>query len=367
MRFLSDAPHYLNTYRKALYPIYLVHFVTARCPYRCPTCFYWQEIQSAAKENELSTTDIRQIAQNHIYPWQITLTGGEPFVRADLAQIVIDYFQIAHAWRISIHTTGGFPQRTCEAIEHIFSEMPHANLALHFSLDLLDDAQDEFRGKAGAFDRNMETYHAVKALKTKFSTLKLVVDTVYSALNQDRLDEVDAYIKNKLRPDDRSLILIRGEPENPAVKTVDIKRYELWSRQWYLDTRPTAIAERIGTEMKHHISRQMKQIMTTGQLPRCCTAGDKFAVITEYGDVLPCEMLDTFTREDIVMGNLRSHQFSILNVLRSPAGTRVRKLIRDVKCACTYECAALCNTLTTPTRMAQIALRAALTPERGDV
>ena len=62
-------------------------------------------------------------------------------------------------------------------------------------------------------------------------------------------------------------------------------------------------------------------------------AGRKMIVITETGDVYPCEILNK------QMGTLRENDYNIKEVLKSESTKRIIKWIRKNKCFCTFECA----------------------------
>ena len=64
-----------------------------------------------------------------------------------------------------------------------------------------------------------------------------------------------------------------------------------------------------------------------------CTAGKKMIIISEEGDVYPCEILS------MKMGNLRKSNYNINKVLNSKKAKKVLDYIKETKCYCTFECA----------------------------
>ena len=56
--------------------------LTYRCPMRCQMCNIWQN--PTEKARELTASDLRGLPRLKF----INLTGGEPFIREDLADIV---------------------------------------------------------------------------------------------------------------------------------------------------------------------------------------------------------------------------------------------------------------------------------------
>ena len=56
-------------------------------------------------------------------------------------------------------------------------------------------------------------------------------------------------------------------------------------------------------------------------------------VMTEEGDIFPCELLN------MKLGNIREAGYDIKKILKSEKAKSVVKWIRDNKCFCTFECA----------------------------
>ena len=56
--------------------------LTYRCPMKCKMCNIW--FNPTKKEEEIKASDLRTLPRLKF----INLTGGEPFVREDLAEIV---------------------------------------------------------------------------------------------------------------------------------------------------------------------------------------------------------------------------------------------------------------------------------------
>ncbi len=70
-----------------------------------------------------------------------------------------------------------------------------------------------------------------------------------------------------------------------------------------------------------------------------CHASSLFGVISSKGDVYPCEILDK------KIGNLRDHNFDLMQLWNSSENCKIKKYIIENKCRCTYECAWTFNIL----------------------
>jgi radical SAM protein with 4Fe4S-binding SPASM domain len=73
-----------------------------------------------------------------------------------------------------------------------------------------------------------------------------------------------------------------------------------------------------------------------------CYAGRLNLVLTEEGDVFPCELL----RESF--GNVRDFELDLKRVVRSEQARRVNDSIRNNGCSCTHECYFMTNILFNP-------------------
>ena len=66
------------------------------------------------------------------------------------------------------------------------------------------------------------------------------------------------------------------------------------------------------------------------QIP--CPAGRRSVVITENGDLYPCENFS------FLLGNLRQHNYRIKSILDTDRAREIRAGITRKKCFCTHEC-----------------------------
>jgi MoaA/NifB/PqqE/SkfB family radical SAM enzyme len=63
-----------------------------------------------------------------------------------------------------------------------------------------------------------------------------------------------------------------------------------------------------------------------------CLGGKKLIVLSEVGDIFPCELLK------IKMGNVRESNYDMRSILFSQSAKEVLTYIKDSKCFCTIEC-----------------------------
>ena len=116
-------------------PFYVRFQVTRRCNYRCRMCG-----QDHERGDELPITEIEVVARRlaGVGARHVVLTGGEPFLRPDLSEIIAIFRR--HGFSIRVQTNGGPQVR-----EEVFSRCVEAGLRdVSVSIDTLNPAlQDD--------------------------------------------------------------------------------------------------------------------------------------------------------------------------------------------------------------------------------
>ena len=88
------------------------------------------------------------------------------------------------------------------------------------------------------------------------------------------------------------------------------------------------------------LSREyLVKTLSKGEPVTPCVAGRKLLIISETGEVYPCEILDKS------MGNLRDFGFDLRRLVNREQNKELLKWIRESKCKCSFECALAANVL----------------------
>ena len=111
----------------------------------------------------------------------VNLSGGEPFLRADLPQFVREVRDRCGRAQITISTNGFLPDRIAEQMREIRRIDPSVRLAV--SLDGIGAAHDRIRGFSGAFDRVMDLIDRLTA--EGYRGLRLAM-----TISRENLDQV---------------------------------------------------------------------------------------------------------------------------------------------------------------------------------
>ena len=127
--------------------------LTYRCPMRCVMCNIWKN--PTDKKDEIKASDLRSLPKLKF----INLTGGEPFIREDLDEIVEECYK--HTDRIVISTSGWFEERVIA----LAKKFP--NIGIRISIEGLAEKNDELRGRQGTFDKAIKTLKTLQSMGLK--------------------------------------------------------------------------------------------------------------------------------------------------------------------------------------------------------
>ena len=169
-----------------MYPFSVVVSISFRCNSKCRTCDVWR------KPNDDMTVEEwdKVFANLGRTPFYITFTGGEPFLRKDLDEMVISAYRHCRPSVITIPTNGLLTDRIVERVDRICRECPTSQIGINLSLDGIGEEHDDIRGVPGNWEKSMATWTKLKELQKSRPNLVLTVHTVVSRFNQHRFREI---------------------------------------------------------------------------------------------------------------------------------------------------------------------------------
>lgn len=339
---------------------YLIFFVTGRCNARCELCFYWDNIVAADKARELGLEEIRRIARGFPNLPYLTLTGGEPFLRDELADIAETFYEQSTVRFFVIPTNGLLPERVRDGVEAIVSRCPRAYLKIQLSIDGLGEAHDRQRGVPGNWDRMMETYRLLDDLRRRRANFNIDVSTILSPENIDGLFPLVDFVERNLVVENHNVALARPDsrrPVDPVRLREAYARWEAYRNRKALrrDRRPLS---RLFRSIYEENMAVLRETLDRDGYVMPCHAGRKMLIVNEYGDVFPCEPLHR------PMGNLRDFDYDVARLRATPEAQELVRWIWDEKCFCTWECAVHANIVFNRSTYPSL-VRRMLTPRPG--
>lgn len=320
-------------------PTYLVFYVTSLCDSRCKTCFNWKYNNSRHRaEKELSLEEIARFARSTGRLHYVTLGGGEPFLRSDLAEICKIFYDTNHARIFAIPTNCLNPASIAEQTEEILEKCPEAVVRVSISIDGVGQGHDFVRGVPGNFDRLLSTYGLLERLRQRHHRLEILANTTFCSYTQESIGEIHAYVTSNFRLDMYSVTLIRGTVENPEVKDVDLGKYQeaigLFEKGYFRDRGEARHPlQRLLSILPIFTRREVVRTATAKRRTYTCYAIRKQVVIDSFGGVFACEMLPQ------QLGSLRESGYDLPAILRTPEASALACSIKRRECNCTWECA----------------------------
>jgi len=320
-------------------PLNLVISLTNSCNSRCQTCNIWKQ----ENKQKLTLDELNKIFANIGQgPYEIILTGGEPFLRDEIVKICQSVVKHIKPKVIIIPTNGLLTEVIVDKVQQILEKCPKTKLVVNISLDEIGEANDKIRGIAGAFLKATETYQKLRAIKNK--NFNLNIHTVISRFNVKKIPEIYQFVQEKFKPDS-------------YITEIAEKRVELDT----VDSEITPLAEeysqaidflipKIKEEKFHKLSKitQMfriqyyqivKKILKNNKRVIPCYAGIASVQITPNGQVWNCCI------KGQALGDLRSVDYNFKKIWQSRKASQVRKEIKNTKCFCPLANASYTNML----------------------
>jgi MoaA/NifB/PqqE/SkfB family radical SAM enzyme len=338
---LRTASLIANVHVSRLKPVSLVHFVTNRCNARCSFCFIDFDHPDTFK-GELSIDEIDCISRTLGPNLQnINLTGGEPFARKDLQDIVRCYFRNTDIQSIFITSNGSLPDRMAELAKMVVSEFPSRKLIFSLSIDSFPDHHNRIRKIPNLFEHCLEAYKLLSKMGTDvFANIAITV----SHENHDIVDRLYDELIDKHGVGSITATIVRDEGvyRIPADKKVKIlTAYGRLTERIARDLRegrihgynPGTLQGRLMNKKNVLMNRIIKDTYLQPRYVSPCHAGALFGLIGANGTVRACEILDR------PLGNIRNYQYDFLALWHDRPAQELKRWIRDSKCHCTYECA----------------------------
>lgn len=135
------------------YPTDVSIITTYRCQMRCKMCDIWENPTDSKREIQAKELEILPKFKF------VNITGGEPFVRRDLQDIVEVMFKKSD--RIVISTSGWHTDRIIKMAERF------PNIGIRVSIEGLSQKNDDLRGREGTFDRALRVLLTLKEMGIK--------------------------------------------------------------------------------------------------------------------------------------------------------------------------------------------------------
>jgi len=312
--------------------------ITYRCQCRCRTCNIWKTEET--EREELALEEYQTLFESKLdilgEVRSIQITGGEPFMRRDLPEIVSTIHASLPDCTFWIPTNGMNPRAVEEATKEMLEHLKGRGVGVSVSVDGMERTHNDQRGVDDSFKKAIETLRRLSALREEHPGLGLTVGMTLTSENYMEASEVYPLARRfgadfSMRPVNFSEIYYRNMDERRPLDDVSGELLPL------IRTIARDTVKRKGIIHSAPTLRYMQGIVdyirdpTYRRLP--CAAGEDSFFLDPYGDIYPC----IFVNEK--MGNIQEQ--SLRELWRSEAASEIRKRIKRGICPrCWVECEA---------------------------
>jgi len=312
----------------------IVH-VTNNCNFRCDHCFI-----DFSPKRDLKLEQYQKLAKQIGKLFWLDVAGGEPFLRKDLAEIVTAF----DAKVIQIPSNGSLPEQSIEQLKRM-KALTNAEIAVSLSLDGLEAKHDRIRHHPGSWAQVWSTFEQLKQL----GGISIKINSVLSQENAGEILELMREVRRH-EPDFHSIILLRGDPMNPAFGLPSLPELRQLAPEIFaiLETysygRNSFSAHLLRNYHKYLWNLSLQTLQEQTQVIPCL-AGRAHMVVWGNGDVSACEMLPA-------VGDIQTQTWD--EIMSSDRFQQQLDDIKAKKCHCTHNCAMFSSILFNPANTVQL-------------
>lgn len=281
--------------------------VTYRCNARCTMCNRYK--CPSKPDEEISIETIKKLPKMYF----TNITGGEPFIREDLQDVVEELYKKSD--RIVISTNGFFTDRIIAMAKRF------PNIGIRISIEGLEQTNNEIRGLKDGYKKGYETLKKLKEMGMKDVGFGMTVQDknapdlvpLYNISNEMDMEFATASLHNSFYfVEAKNIIhdrpMVAQNFENLINELLNSKSPKKWFRAYF----------------NHGL---INYIYGQKRLLPCDMAFDTF-FIDPYGDVMPCNG----TKDKEIMGNLNEQKWDEL--WNSEQAEKVREKVRHCDRQC---------------------------------
>ena len=285
--------------------------VTYRCPMHCKMCNIWAF--PTKNEEEFSPNILKKLPKVN----SVNITGGEPFIREDIEDIV--RILKTKTKRIVFSTSGYYTERILKLAEK------YPDLGFRISLEGLSCKNDDLRGHVGGFDKGIKTLLALRKLKVPDIGFGITVS------NNNSKDMIWLYELNRIL--------------KMQFATASFHNSFYFHKDDNVVTNIDEVCENFGElinslMMENHPKSWFRAFFNLGLINYIrggrrilpCEAGTENFFVDPWGNILPCNGMESSCWYE-VMGNLNE-----IETFTDLWHSEKSKMVRDKVANCPKKC-----------------------------
>ena len=328
-----------------LLPMNVTISLTYRCTSLCKSCDIGKNFIENPKlaKNELTVSEYNKIFQSLGQVDWFIFSGGEPFMKIEIDEIIKSAYKHCKPSIIIIPTNGLLPTAIKNKTESILKDCPNARLTINLSIDGIAEQHDYIRGMPGNWKRSLETLENLKSLK-KYPNLEIGVHTVISKLNVKSFKEIQDYILENFKPDSYITEIAEERAELSSIGKDITPEYEEYSEA--IDYLIKHLKSKEDLTAKQRFRLKYYEMVKNWRKERTqiypCFAGWASCQIDSKGEVWMC-----CTRAQSI-GNLRDVNYDFSELWFNGRAKEQRRSIKAKECHCPLASAAYSSIMFNP-------------------
>lgn len=258
--------------------------ITYKCNSFCQMCNIWK-----IKEHpgELVAQDFLNLPMNLK---DINISGGEPFLRKDLKEIIIVIKERCPSAKIIISSNGFATNIIISQMQEIIEIMPNIGVAI--SIDGIGEVHNKIRGIAGGYEKALKTIYGLKKIGVK----NLKISFTIGEYNASELLVV--YVLCQELKTELSLTVVHSSEnyfgkENKINNTTKI----IEALNWLI--RKELANKKFKNWARAYFAYGAREFIRTGKRILPDYSGELSVFINPQGEIYPCDVSKQ------VMGNLK--------------------------------------------------------------
>jgi len=342
-------------------PSYFIFYPTSRCNLKCSHCFYHDNLNK--KFNEITVDELDKITSTMNPILHLILTGGEPYLRHDLDQIVKIFYKNTKVPIISIPSNGWYLDKMDKQINNMMKCCPELTLNQQISIDGIGKDHNNIRmdkkvkGDDNSFEKAIKTINHLKTIQKVYDRINIGIIITFTNENQNKFKSIIKEIYSLVEPDNISINLVRGNPKQKVNLNLNLNLYResvkfrddlFYQKKMSGHTRFKGNS--LATAGRVMLNELVNKTFEENKYITPCYAGNLSGVMYPEGDVYPCEILDKTHK----IGNIRDFDLDFRKLWLSKKAKEEVKFIRKTECFCTHECFNIVNILFNPKFYPQI-------------
>ena len=315
-------------------PFKLTFAVTDACQSGCEICSIWKK----RPENELSVAEIRRIFRSAPrFSW-IDLTGGEPFLRGDIAEVALAVIEECPSLGLlHLPTNGLEPDLVVRETMKILSHRPR-RLIMTVSIDGPPELNVLLRGHPEAWNAAIETFSRLRHLRS--SSFDVLLGITLSDANEEEAGQIFEEARRVLPDLKKSELHWNVAHESShyyankgSLGAGDPARLYSLLRKHAGDEEPTVGGLRARLARWHPVAvidrsyrGHLHSFLMTGQAPVHCKSLRSTAFLDPKGQLFPCI---TWNRP---LGNVRDYDYALTRLWNSEGVAEVADEVAAGRC-----------------------------------